>query len=81
MTKTIHIIIILIYIYIYSTLGVSPTKDFHSQIGIFESCQYSTDSQIISLGAWSKYITKSQVRHSTVIKKCVTDASQIQTGK
>ncbi len=45
-------------------VGVSPAKDFHSRIGIFESCRYSTDSQIICLGAWSKYITKSQVRHS-----------------
>ncbi len=45
-------------------VGVSPTKDFHSRIGIFESCRYFTDSRIICLGAWSKYITKSQVRQS-----------------
>ncbi len=35
----------------YYSIGVSPTKDFHSRIGIFESCRYSTDSRIISLGA------------------------------
>ncbi len=45
------------------------------------------DSRIICLGAGPKYITKSQVRHSTVIitdvntqEKCVTDTSQLQMG-
>ncbi len=42
---------------------MSPTKDFHSRIGIFKSCRYSTDSRIICLGAWSKYITKSPYLH------------------
>ncbi len=54
-----------IYIYMY-VLGVSPTKDFHSRIGIFKSCWYKTDSRIICLGAWSKYITK-RVKSETVI--------------
>ncbi len=34
----------------YIKLGVSSTKYFHSRILIFESCQYSTESQIICLG-------------------------------
>ncbi len=54
----------------------------------FSNLADSRLSQIICLGAGAKYITKSQVvRHSTVINtdvntqgKCVTDASQIQTG-
>ncbi len=40
------------------------------------------------IGGGAQYITKSQVRHLTVIitdfnteEKCVTDASQIQTGE
>ncbi len=55
-------------------------SSFHSRIGIFESCQYSNRM----FGDGAKYITKSQVRHSTVIitefntqGKCVTDASRI----
>ncbi len=56
---------------VYWKLGVSPIKDFHSRIGIFKSCRYSTDSRNISLGVWSKYITKSQVRHSQTLNKII----------
>ncbi len=63
-------------------LGVSSTKDF-----IFES-EFSNLANIRKsnhmFGGGAKYITKSQVRHSTVIitdfnthGKCVMDASQI----
>ncbi len=60
-------------------IGVSSTKDFHSRIGIFESCRYLTDRRIICLGAWSKYITFDSTDFNTQ-GKCVTDISQIQTG-
>ncbi len=56
---------------VYWKLGVSPIKDFHSRIGIFKSCRYSTDSRNICLGVWSKYITKSQVRHSQTLNKII----------
>ncbi len=35
----------------YSFYGVSSTKDFHSRIGIFEPCQYSTNSRVICWAA------------------------------
>ncbi len=57
-------------------LGVFSTKDFHSQIGIFKSCQYSTDSRIM-FGGGAKYITKSQVRHSTVLLLTLTHRENV----